>query len=315
MNLLIGAATIGLILALLSLGVFLSYRIYETVDLTADGSFGVGAAIVAALLVAEVHPLAATALAVAAGGIAGALTGILHTRFLVNVLLAGVLTSTALYSVSLFVMGSGNLNLASSRSLVTLAEGLGERLLGLPPSLTLFGTPVSGSSIATLVAMALLAGGMALLLTGFLGTELGLAMRAAGNNPRMARAVAIDVDRMVVLGLGVSNGLIALAGALFAQYQGFSNIQMGVGAVVTGLANLMVGETLLGKRWLGRWIAGAVVGAVVFRLAVAAAVRAGLNPDALKLVTAVLVLAVLVAPRLVERISRRRLSQGAAPHA
>lgn len=315
MNLLIGAATIGLILALLGLGVFISYRIYHTLDLTADGSFGVGAAVVAALLVREVHPLPATAIGTLAGVVAGGITGILHTQFQVSALLAGVLTSTALYSVSLFVMGSGNLSLASAESLVTLAERLGQRLLGLPPSLTMLGTTVSGGSVASLALMALLAGGSALALAVFMGTDLGLAMRAAGNNPQMAKAVAIDVDRMVVLGLGLSNGLIALAGVLFVQYVGFANIQMGIGALVTGLANLMVGEALLGKRPIGRWIGGAVAGAVVFRLLVAAAVRAGLNPNALKLVTALFVLAVLVLPHLVRRARPRRSAKGAQSHA
>ena len=140
-------------------------------------------------------------------------------------------------------------------------------------------------------------------------------MRAAGINPQMARAVAIDVDRMVVLGLGVSNGLIALSGALLAQYEGFANIQMGIGALVAGLANLMVGEALLGTRTVGRWIAGAVVGAVVFRLVVAGAVRAGMNPNALKLVTAVFVLAVLALPHLARRMRRGRAAEPARSHA
>jgi len=314
-NLLIGAATIGLILALLGLGVFISYRIYHTLDLTADGSFGVGAAVVGALLLLEVHPVPATAIGALAGVVAGGITGILHTRFLVSALLAGVLTSTALYSVSLFVMGSGNLSLATAESLVTVTERLGQRLLGLPPSLTLLGTTVSGGSLATLVLMALLVGGLGIALAAFMGTDLGLAMRAAGNNPQMAKALAIDVDRMVVLGLGLSNGLIALAGAVLAQYEGFANIQMGIGALVTGLANLMVGEALLGRRSIGRWIAGAVAGAVVFRLLVAAAVRAGLNPNALKLVTALFVLAVLVLPHLVRRARPTRPAEAAQSHA
>jgi putative ABC transport system permease protein len=314
-NLLIGAVTIGLILALLGLGVFISYRIYDTIDLTADGSFGVGAACVAALLVRGVHPLPATLVAMLAGVLAGGITGILHTQFLVNVFLAGVLTSTALYSVSLFLMGSGNLALGSAESLVTLAERLGQRLLGLPPSVMLFGTPVSGGSVATLILMLLLAGGLALLLAFFLGTDLGLAMRAAGDNPRMARAVAIDVDRMVVLGLALSNGLIALAGALFAQNAGFANIEMGIGALVTGLANLMLGEALLGRRPIGRWIAGALAGAVIFRLLVAAALRAGLNANALKLVTAVLVLGVLVLPQLRHKTRLRTRAEGPKSHA
>jgi putative ABC transport system permease protein len=295
-NLVIGAATVGLILSLLGLGVFLSYRVYHLVDLTADGSFGIGVAVAAALLVRGVPPLAATAAAVLAGALAGGITGFLHTRFQVNALLAGVLTSTALYSVSLFVMGSGSLSLASAPTLVSQAQRLAGRL-GLPETFTLFGTEVQASSIAALVLMALLAAGFALALTRFLATDLGTAMRAAGNNPQMARAVAIDVEGMVVLGLGVANGLIALSGALITQYQGFANITMGVGAIVTGLANLMVGETLLGRRSIGRWIAGAVVGAVVFRLLVAAAIRAGLNADALKLVTALFVLAVLIVPQ------------------
>ncbi len=315
MNLLVGAATIGLILAPLSLGIFISYRIYHTLDLTADGSFGVGAAVVAALLVREVPPLAATALGTMAGVVAGAITGVLHTQFLVSALLAGVLTSTALYSMSLFIMGSGNVSLASAESLMTLVERLGQRLLGLPPSLTVLGTSVSAGSVATLALMALLAVGLAFSLALFLGTDLGLAMRAAGNNPQMAKAVGIDVDRMVVLGLGLANGLIALAGALLAQYEGFANIQMGIGALVTGVAALMVGETLLGKRPLGRWIAGAVAGAVVFRLLIAVAVRAGLNPNALKLVTALIVLTVLLFPALVRRARRRRPAERAPSHA
>jgi putative ABC transport system permease protein len=302
-NLLTGAATIGFILALLGLGVFVSYRIYGTLDLTADGSFGLGVAVVAALLVHDVDPFAATALATASGVLAGCVTGIVHTRLLVSALLAGVLTSTALYSVSLFVMGSGNLSLASSVSLVTLAERWGGRLAGVPPS------------IAVLVILALVASLVALALTLFLRTGVGLAMRATGINPQMARAVAIDVDRMVVLGLGVSNGLVALSGALLAQYEGFANIQMGIGALVAGLATLMVGEALLGTRTVGRWIAGAVVGAVVFRLVVAGAVRAGMNPNALKLVTAVFVFAVLALPHLARRMRRRRAAEPARSHA
>lgn len=315
MNLLIGAVTTGLILALLGLGVFLSYRVYNMLDLTADGSFGVGAAVAAALLVRQVPPLPATAIGTVAGIAAGSITGILHTRFAVSILLAGVLTSTALYSVSLFVMGSGNLSLASAESLTTWAERLGQQVFGLQDSITMFGTPVSGGSVATLVVMALLAGGVALALALFMGTDLGLAMRAAGNNPQMARAVAIDVDLMVVLGLGLSNGLIALSGALFAQFEGFANITMVVGALVAGLANLMVGEALLGRHPIGRWIAGAVVGAVVFRLLVAAAVRAGLNPNALKLVTALFVLAVLVLPQVVRRARRRPAPERAPGYA
>jgi putative ABC transport system permease protein len=235
--------------------------------------------------------LLATVVGTLAGAAAGTVTGILHTRFLVSALLAGVLTSTALYSVILFIMGSGNLSLAGADSLTAEAGKLAEQV-GI------------SSDLGVLIAMALLAGALGVGLALFLGTDLGLAMRAAGNNPQMAKAVAIDVDRMVVLGLAISNGLVAFSGAVYAQYQGFANIQMGIGAIVTGVATLMVGETLVGKHSLGRWIAAAIAGAVIYRLAVAGALRAGLNPNALKLVTALFVLAVLVVPDLARRARR-----------
>ena len=227
----------------------------------------------------------------------------LHTEFLISTLLAGVLTSTALYSISLFAMGSGNVSLATAQSLVTQVEQLGQRLLGLDPSSSL------------LITAAVLVTGLAFGLAAFLRTDLGLAMRAAGSSPTMAKSLAIDVDRMTVFGLALSNGLIGFSGALYAQYQGFADIQMGIGALVTGLANLMLGEALLGRRSVGRWITGAVVGALMFRLLVALAIRAGLNPNALKLVTAGLVLSVLVLPRLMSRARRLPSPQKVARHA
>ena len=286
MNLLIGAVTIGLILALLGLGVFVSYRIYRILDLTADGSFGLGAAVVAALLVRQATPPRRDRCRLVAGVLAGAVTGFLHTRFRVTPLLAGVLTSTALYSVSLFVMGSGNVSLVSADGFVSVAERLARRGSGnSEPSIMLFDTIVGGGSIAAFWSC----------------RPRGRARRSSWRcsstpkwDSRCGRrgttrrwpALGHRRERMVVLGLGLSNGLVALSGALIAQYSGFANIQMGIGAIGHRVANLMVGETLLGRRSLGRWIAGAVVGAVVFRLVVGAAMRAGLNPNALKLVTA-----------------------------
>jgi putative tryptophan/tyrosine transport system permease protein len=309
-NLLIGAVTIGLILAPLALGVFVSYRVYNTLDLTADGSFGLGVAVVAALLVQDTPPMTATVVATMAGAGAGVVTGLLHTGLLVSALLAGVLTSTALYSVNLFLMRGGNVSLTSAKTVMTAAEQLGRRFFGIPESVTLFGTSVSGSRLSELLLVAVLAAGLAVALALFLRTDIGMAMRASGNNPQMARAVGIDVDRMVVAGLALSNGLVALAGGLFAQYEGFANIQMGIGAVVMGIAMLLVGETVFGRSTLGRWLTGAVAGAVIFRLIVAGAIRVGLSPNALKLVTAGLVLAVLVLPRLGRRLHRGRRVEG-----
>lgn len=315
MNLLLGAITEGFILAPLTLGLYLSYRVYDLLDLTADGSFGVGAATVAALLVRGVPPIPATLLGTSIGCMAGGVTGLLYTRLRINASLAGVLTTTALYSVMLFVMGGGNLSLAATDTLASLGERIGERLFGLPPSLTLFGTSVDRERLVTLALMGLIATALALFVTALLRTELGLAMRAVGSNRQMARAVAVDVDRMIMLGLGLSNGIIALSGALFAQYVGFANIQMGVGSVVTGMATLMVGEALLGIRPLGRWVASAVAGAVVFRLLIAGAIRLGLDANALKLVTALLVLLVLSLPRLAPLVNRRRPPAEAGSHA
>jgi putative ABC transport system permease protein len=276
MNLLAGATAIGCILALLGLGVFLSYRILNTLDLTTDGAFGIGAAVVATLLGSGTPPLLATIAASLAGALAGAITGLLHTRLFVNALLAGVLTSTALYSISLWAMGSGNLGLP------------GTHALELGPG-----------------RLALVACVAAVLLGAFLGSDLGLALRAAGANPPMARAQGIDVDRMQVLGLALANTMVALSGALLVQHEGFASIDMGVGAIVTGLGGVLVGETLLGRRSMARGIAGVLLGAVVLRLAVAAAIRAGLHPIALKLVTALLVLAVLALPHLSQTLRAR----------
>jgi putative ABC transport system permease protein len=245
---------------------------------------------------------------------AGGITGVLHTRVGMSASLAGVLVTTALYSVTLFILGGGNLSLATTDSLVTLAGRTGERLFGLPASYTLLGTPVSGESLVTLAVMGLVAGALTLGVVGLLHTDLGLAMRAAGGNPQMARSVSVDVAGMITLGLGLSNGVIALSGALYAQFQGFANIQMGVGAVITGLATLMIGEALLGRRPVGRSVAGALLGAMVFRLLIALAIRAGLNPNGLKLVTALLVLLVLLLPRLIPLAHRRVMPRSVRSH-
>jgi putative ABC transport system permease protein len=297
-NLLIGAITIGLILSLVALGVFITYRVLDGLDLTADGAYGLGAAVAGIMLVRGVDPFLATALGVLAGAAAGTVTGLLHTRLKINLLLAGILTTTALYSVNLYVMHGGDLSLAAHYTLVNFADSLGADLLSGQGSLLLFGTPVSARNWMALLLTLVLVSSFALALNVFFRTSLGLAMRAAGDNPRMARALGIDVRATLVLGLALANGLIALGGAVFAQYVGFVNVELGLGTLVMGLASLMIGETVLGRQGVGRRIAGAVAGTVLFRLMVAAAFRAGLDPNALKLVTSLLVLAALILPAL-----------------
>jgi putative ABC transport system permease protein len=303
MNLLVGALSVGLLLSLLTLGVFLTYRVLNRLDLTTDGSFGFGAAVAATLLAQGVHPVTATLIATGAGWLAGAATGVVHTAFGVDTLLGGILVSTALYSVQLYVMHGGDVSLAAADTLPGLAERIWTRAGG-PPTVTLLGTAVSAANLAGLVLFVVFILGSMVLMERFLRTDLGMAVRATGDNPQMARALGIDVGLMVTLGLVMANGLVALSGALFAQYQGFANVQMGLGMVVVGLACLIVGEALIGRSGPARQITGVLVGTVLFRLLVAGALRAGLDANALKLVTAVFVLLALVVPRAIARAFR-----------
>jgi len=310
-NLLIGAVTIGLILSLLALGVFLTYRIFGLLDVTTDGSFGVGAATAAALLAHGWPPAAATAVGAWAGAMAGLGPRLGHTPFGGNALLAGNLTTTALYSGNLYIMGGGDRSVAGVPTLFSRAE---QALAWLAPgteTLVLLGTPVVARSVAALGLMVLLVPVVAWVLALFFHTSLGLALRATGDNPQMARALGVSVSGAIVVGLITANGLIGLSGALFAEYQGFANIQMGLGMIVTGLASVIVGETLFGRRGIASRIAAVIVGTVLFRLLIAGAVRAGVDPNALKLLTAVFVFLALVLPETL----RRRLRRAPAPEA
>ena len=304
MLLLIGALTIGLILSLLALGVFISFRIFDFPDITADGSITLGAAVTAVLILAGVHPLAALAAAFAAGAAAGTTTGVLHTRFNINGLLSGILVMTALYSVNLRIMGKSNVPLLSERTLVTTVESAA--LWALRTStVPVLGWEVSARDAAVLALAFAVAVTVSVALYLFFRTNLGTAMQAAGDNPQMIRALGVNVDNMIVLGLALSNGLIAFSGGLLAQYQGFADVQMGIGMVVWGLASIIIGEALVGVRALGFLITGAVMGSVLFRLIVALALRGGLDPNDLKLVTAGFVFLALVLPSFLRRIRRR----------
>jgi len=304
MLLLIGAFTIGLILSLLALGVFISFRVFDFPDITADGSITLGAAVTAVLILAGVHPLAALAAAFAAGVAAGTTTGVLHTRFKINGLLSGILVMTALYSVNLHIMGKSNVPLLSERTLVTIAESAALRALGAS-TVQVLGWDVSARDAAVLALAFAVAVAASVALYLFFRTDIGTAMQAAGDNAQMIRALGVNVDNMIVLGLALSNGLIAFSGGLLAQYQGFADVQMGIGMVVWGLASIIIGEALVGVRALGFVITGAVMGSVLFRLIVALALRGGLDPNDLKLVTAGFVFLALVLPSIVRRVQRR----------
>jgi len=279
MELWIGAVNLGLLYAFMAMGVYISFRIYDFPDITVDGSLTTGAAAGAVLLVAGVHPLAALPVAVAAGLLAGATTALIHTKLKVNGLLAGILVMTALYSVNLHIMGRANIPLLKEETFFSWLARLNP---GLPEELWV------------LVVLLVLMGLFALLVTWFLRTDLGVTMRATGDNPAMVSASGVNVDRMKLFGIALSNGLVALSGVLVAQYQGFVDIGMGIGAIVFGLASVIIGETVLRSRTLWMVVLGVIVGSVVFRLMVALALSVGLDPIDLKLITALFVLATLV---------------------
>ncbi len=210
---------------------------------------------------------------------------------------------TGLYSVNLHVMGKSNVPLLSTGSLTNSAERWGLAWVGRP-EVDLAGWPTNVRDLVTLLLVLGVVGAVSLTLYWFFRTELGTAMRASGDNPQMVRALGVNVESYRILGLALSNALVALSGALLAQYQGFADAQMGIGMVVWGLASVIIGESLTGSRSLGLAIYGAVAGSVLFRLLVAIALRWGLNPNDLKLVTALFVLGALVLPRTLERMRR-----------
>ena len=301
MSLLVGTFTIGFILSLLALGVFISFRIFAFPDITADGSVTLGASVAATLLIHGVTPPAASLAAFGTGVLAGACTGTLHTRFKINPLLSGILVTTALYSVNLHVMGSSNISLLGVNTLATQSERIGVKLMRGATSFDLVGWDVSVRDTMVLAAIVL-----AVLLTGallywFLRTNLGIAMRATGDNVQMIRALGVNDGNMIVFGIAISNGFVALSGALLAQYQGFADVGMGIGMVVWGLASVIIGEALVGTNQLGLTIIGAVMGSVLFRLMVAVALRWGLSPNDLKLITAMFVFVALIVPQFIRQ--------------
>ncbi|PYX47969.1 MAG: ABC transporter permease [Acidobacteria bacterium] len=301
MSLLVGTFTIGFILSLLALGVFISFRIFAFPDITADGSVTLGASVAATLLIHGVTPPVASLAAFGTGVLAGACTGTLHTRFKINPLLSGILVMTALYSVNLHVMGSSNISLLGVNTLATQSERIGVNLMRGATSFDLAGWDVSVRDTMVLAAIVLTVLLTGALLYWFLRTNLGIAMRATGDNVQMIRALGVNDGNMIVFGIAISNGFVALSGALLAQYQGFADVGMGIGMVVWGLASVIIGEALVGTNQLGLTIIGAVMGSVLFRLMVAVALRWGLRPNDLKLITAMFVFVALIVPQFIRK--------------
>ena len=278
----LGAIEIGLIFGLVALGVYLSFRIINFPDLTVDGSFPLGGAVAAALIVSGWNPFVATAVAMLAGAMAGYLTAWLNVHLRIMQLLASILVMIALYSVNLRIMGKPNVALINDPTVFSLVEFGGLPDYWLKPLVLL---------VVVIAAK--------LLIDLFFASETGLAMRATGSNPRMARAQGISTDRLTVWGLALSNALVALAGALFVQTQGGADISMGIGTIVIGLAAVIIGETILPARSLVITTLACVLGAVLYRFFIALALNSdfiGLKAQDLNLVTAVLVGLALLVP-------------------
>jgi len=278
----LGAIEVGLLFALVALGVYLSFRVLQFPDLTVDGSFPLGAAVCASLIVVDVNPYLASLAAAGAGAGAGLVTAWLNVRLKILHLLASILTMIALYSVNLRIMGRPNVALLGENTVFTPLEN--------------FDMP---TYVALPIALAVLVLVVKLALDWFLNSEVGLAMRATGVNPRMARAQGIHTDRYILGGMALSNALVAFAGALFAQSQGAADVTLGVGVIVVGLAAVIGGEALMNTRVVWRATFACIIGSIVYRLAVAGALNTdllGLKAQDLNLITAVLVTLAMVLP-------------------
>ena len=289
-NLIISTIAQGLLWALLALGVFITFRILDVADLTVEGSFPMGAAISAVLITMGVNPCVTVIVAGIGGMIAGAVTGWIHTKLKIPALLAGILTMIALYSVNLHIMGKANISLLRMDTVYSAIHSMG---ISNAMALTIIG-----------VAVTIVVG---LFLFWFFGTELGTSIRATGVNPQMIRAQGVNTDSMIVLGLLLSNGFVAVSGALIAQSQGFADIGMGVGTIVIGLASVIIGEVLFTSSSIVRKLFGnssfvlslvaVVFGSIIYRIVIATVLYLGMPPNDLKLFTAILVALALSLPK------------------
>jgi len=271
----------GFAYGLVALGIVITFRILSFPDLTVDGSFPLGAAVVARLIVEGVPPVYGIVLAVLAGFVAGCCTGVLYTKLKINSLLAGILMMTVLYSVNLRIMGKSNIQLLTVSTFLTPIENL----------------PVN-RFIPIIAFFLLVSFGVKILTDLFMHTQLGFAMRATGDNEQMIRSLGVNTDNTTILGLGISNAFVALSGALVAQDQGFADVGMGIGMIVAGLASIIIGEALVGKHTVQRMTVAALIGSFIYKEIISIGLRLGLAPTDLKLATGIMVILALGIPAL-----------------
>lgn len=308
---LFGALESGIIYAIMALGVYLSFRVLDFPDLTVDGSFVTGAAVAATLIVNGVNPFTATIIAMAAGFIAGCLTGFIHTIGKINALLSGILMMIALYSINLRIMGKSNVPLLNTESVFTQVGDFFNKI-GIDSALNRVLTVIGlGDSIpwtwGILLFMLVITFLIKFLTDLFLRTEIGLSLRATGDNQRMIRSFSANTNLMIVLGLGLSNALVALSGAFIAQQGGFADVGMGIGMIVIGLASVIIGEALFGKKTIALATLAVIGGSIVYRIVVTLALRIEFfEPGDVKVITALIVLLALVLPRFMEGYKERK---------
>ncbi|MCI1959487.1 MAG: ABC transporter permease [Clostridia bacterium] len=286
LSIIIGAFSQGLMWSILALGVFITYKILDFADLTTEGAYPLGAAVAASGIIAGMNPFLATFLAMICGMAAGFVTGFLNTKLKIPPLLSGILAMTGLYSVNLRIMGKANIPLLKVSTLITFVTGLGIK-----------------NNIAVIIVGLVSVSIVIAILTWFLSTEKGYALRATGDNMSMIRALGVNTNGMVILGLSIGNGLVSLSGGIMAQYNGYADIGMGTGTIVIGLASVIIGEVLFGSSSILRSLISVVFGSIVYRIIIAVVLAKGLVPTDVKLLSSVLLAVCLSLPLFKEKIS------------
>lgn len=270
---------LGLIWALLSLGVFISFRVLNFADLTAEGTITLGSSVIAAFILRGQNLFFAMAVVTLSGFLAGVVTGFLNTKLKIPPILAGIISMTALYSINLRILGAAAKSLGGATNVFT-------------PIRNLINDPFIAKTLTLLLIVLVIFSLLYLLF----GTEIGMSIRASGMNKKMAKAQAINTDLMIILGLGISNAIIAVGGALIAQYNNSANLEMGRGTIVVGLASIIIGEAVFGKRSFKNWLISVVLGSIIYQTLVGVAIELGLNTNDLKLVQAILITIILGIP-------------------
>lgn len=292
MDLILSSVSQGLLWSIMAIGVYVTYRILDIADLTAEGAYPLGAAVAATGIVGGMNPLLATLLAFVAGMGAGLVSGLLHTKMKIPALLTGIVTLTGLYSINLKILGKANVALLRQETLVTQLQGLG-----------------LSKTTAVLIIGSLFVAVVILLLTLLMNTQIGLALRSTGDNIPMSEANGINVNRMKIYGYMLSNGLIALSGALLTQNNGFADLNSGTGTIVIGLASVIIAEVILRNLRIGWRLLSVVLGSVIYRLIILAILEIpGMDADLVKLFSATLLALVLFVPEIQKKLRVRKIN-------